>query len=103
MSYLNSGPVVSPFQLQLGVLHGQPVCSLQYRSKTKLFLLISPAAKKRGVMCRFMINWAMYDIQMEGLKRNAQTYQEPSTRAARQLVNFVLSFANRISAQHLAS
>jgi hypothetical protein len=37
MSYLNSSPVVSPFQLQLGVLHSQPVCGLQYTYKTKLF------------------------------------------------------------------
>ncbi len=54
-------------------------------------------------MCRFMIYWAMYDIQMEGLKTNAQTCQEPSTRAARQLVNFILSFVNIISAQHVTS
>jgi hypothetical protein len=53
-------------------------------------------------MSRCMINWAMYDIQMEGLKTNAQTYQEPSTRAARQLVNFILSFANIILA-HVTS
>jgi hypothetical protein len=51
----------------------------------QLFSYSLTAKKKEGIMCRFVINWAMYDIQMEGLKTNAQIYQEPSTRAPRQL------------------